>query len=170
MSENMAHCSTIWSNIRKLEHIAQQYEYCSRNYSTLLGNIQPPTWKKHRIESSTNPSYYYTPESVINITLAGAFTSNATSTFRRFPFQSKQKKEDLLGPYSTYFKEFKSRSPTPSEIQSPPLQPDFGITDLWEPTKSEKEQEKEEEKESEDQEFTYQNLITKNLDIEIPNF
>ncbi|KAG9295819.1 hypothetical protein G9A89_009048 [Geosiphon pyriformis] len=28
----------MWSNIRKLEHIAQQCEHCSRNHNTLLGN------------------------------------------------------------------------------------------------------------------------------------
>ncbi|KAG9285502.1 hypothetical protein G9A89_006490 [Geosiphon pyriformis] len=56
-------------------------------------------------------------------------------------------------------------------VRLPPLQPDFGITDLWKPTESEKEQEeKKEEEKSEDQEFIYQNPITENLDIEIPNF
>ncbi|KAG9302608.1 hypothetical protein G9A89_007312 [Geosiphon pyriformis] len=30
--------------------------------------IQPPTWKKTRVESPTNLSYYYTPRSAINIT------------------------------------------------------------------------------------------------------
>ncbi|KAG9296609.1 hypothetical protein G9A89_015201 [Geosiphon pyriformis] len=110
--------------------------------------------KKHRIELPTNPSYYYTPGSAINIALAGMSTSNAISTFEQFPFQSKQKKEDLLGPYGAYFKGFKSKSPMPSR----------------KPTKSEKEQEKEEEKKSEDQEFTYQNPITENLDIGTLNF
>ncbi|KAG9291630.1 hypothetical protein G9A89_022049 [Geosiphon pyriformis] len=41
----------------------------------------------------------------------------------------------------------------------------FGISDLWEATESEKEEE-----ESEDQEFTYQHLITENPEVEIPNF
>ncbi|KAG9295429.1 hypothetical protein G9A89_013458 [Geosiphon pyriformis] len=31
--------------------------------------IQPSTWKKTRVELPTNPSYYYTPESAINISL-----------------------------------------------------------------------------------------------------
>ncbi|KAG9302685.1 hypothetical protein G9A89_005159 [Geosiphon pyriformis] len=61
--------------------------------------IQPPTWKKHKIESPTNPSYYYTSGSTINITSIGMFTSNTTSIFEHFLFQSKQRKEDLLGPY-----------------------------------------------------------------------
>ncbi|KAG9289113.1 hypothetical protein G9A89_022422 [Geosiphon pyriformis] len=73
------------------------------------------------------------------------FASNATSTFGHFLFQTKQRKEDLLELYG--------------EIASP-----------WEITESEEEQEVEEKKESEDQEFTYQNLILKNLEIETPNF
>ncbi|KAG9294144.1 hypothetical protein G9A89_021503 [Geosiphon pyriformis] len=32
--------------------------------------IQPPTWKKTKVESPTYPLYYYTPESAINISLA----------------------------------------------------------------------------------------------------
>ncbi|KAG9288798.1 hypothetical protein G9A89_023095 [Geosiphon pyriformis] len=43
--------------------------------------IQPPTWKKTRVESPTNPSYYYILGSTINITSTGAFTSHMTSTF-----------------------------------------------------------------------------------------
>ncbi|KAG9289021.1 hypothetical protein G9A89_015570 [Geosiphon pyriformis] len=127
-------------------------------------------YKHWQIESPTNLLYYYTPENAINIALAGVFTSNVTSTFRQFSFQSKQRKEDLLGPYGTYFKGFKLRSPIPSRVQSPPLQPDFGITDSWESTELEKKQEEKEEKESENQEFTYQNPITENLDIKTPNF
>ncbi|KAG9289679.1 hypothetical protein G9A89_014414 [Geosiphon pyriformis] len=52
-----------------------------------------------------------------------------------------------------------------SGLQSPLPPPDFGISDLWEVTESEEE----EEKEAEDQEFTYQNLITENLEFETPN-
>ncbi|KAG9294132.1 hypothetical protein G9A89_021491 [Geosiphon pyriformis] len=70
-----------------------------RNKAVTPQWIQPPIWKKHRIESPTNPSYYYTPKSAINIASAGMSTSNMTSTFGQFPFQSKQRKEDLLGPY-----------------------------------------------------------------------
>ncbi|KAG9288776.1 hypothetical protein G9A89_023073 [Geosiphon pyriformis] len=92
-----------------------------------------------------------------------------TSTFRQFPFQSKQKKKDLLGPYSMYFKGFKSQLPMPSELQSPLFQPDFGTTSSWKVTESEKDQKKEEEN-SKDQEFTYQNLITENLEIKTLNF
>ncbi|KAG9302763.1 hypothetical protein G9A89_009540 [Geosiphon pyriformis] len=61
--------------------------------------IQLPNWKKHRIELPTAPSYYYTPESSINISSADASTLNTTLTFRRLQFQSKQRKEDLLEPY-----------------------------------------------------------------------
>ncbi|KAG9306586.1 hypothetical protein G9A89_004783 [Geosiphon pyriformis] len=43
--------------------------------------IQPPTWKKIRVESPTNPSYYYMPRSAINIFSADASTLNMTSTF-----------------------------------------------------------------------------------------
>ncbi|KAG9284834.1 hypothetical protein G9A89_003757 [Geosiphon pyriformis] len=61
--------------------------------------IQLPCWKKHRVKSPTAPSYYYTPGSAINISSADASTLNATLTVGRFQFQSKQWKEDLLGPY-----------------------------------------------------------------------
>ncbi|KAG9285019.1 hypothetical protein G9A89_009829 [Geosiphon pyriformis] len=91
--------------------------------------IQPSTWKKHRIELPTNPSYHYTPKSAINIASTGTSTSNVTSTFGRFLFQN------------------------------------FRIINPWEPTELEEKKE-----ESEDQEFTYQNLITKNPDIETQNF
>ncbi|KAG9297005.1 hypothetical protein G9A89_008591 [Geosiphon pyriformis] len=171
ISESMAHCSAMWSDVRKLGHIVQQCEHCSRNHSTLLKNvsnlvehqlsiltkinkeieiytqqrylityvnkgkgklqtpavtpkkIQPPTWKKTRVESPINPSYYYTPKSAINIT--DASTSNTTSTFGQFLFQSKQKKEDLLGLYGAYFKRFKSQLLMPSGLQSSLPQPDF---------------------------------------------
>ncbi|KAG9298660.1 hypothetical protein G9A89_012728 [Geosiphon pyriformis] len=82
--------------------------------------IQLPTWKKTRVESPTNSSYYYIPG--IN-------------------------KEELLGLYGKYFEEFKLQSPI--------------ISDPWEVTKS--------EEEKEDQEFTYQNLIPENPEVETPN-
>ncbi|KAG9286041.1 hypothetical protein G9A89_022718 [Geosiphon pyriformis] len=94
--------------------------------------------------SSTNPSYHYTFGSVINITSTGTATSNTTSAFRRFPFQSKQRKTEL-------------------QLLLPP--PDFRISDPWEVMKSEEE----EEEEAKNQEFTYQNLIAKNPEFEIPN-
>ncbi|KAG9299677.1 hypothetical protein G9A89_006393 [Geosiphon pyriformis] len=128
---------------KEIEHHTQQrypITYASKGKEKLQTlavtpqRIQPPTWKKHRIKSSTNPSYYYTPGSTINIASANVSTLNITSTFGQFPFQN------------------------------------FGITDPWEPTESEKKQEEEKEEESEDQEFTYQNLITENLDIETTNF
>ncbi|KAG9297758.1 hypothetical protein G9A89_011273 [Geosiphon pyriformis] len=52
-----------------------------------------------------------------------------------------------------------------TQFQSPPPQPDFGNTSLWEITESEKE----EKKEAENQEFTYQNPITENPEIETLN-
>ncbi|KAG9296320.1 hypothetical protein G9A89_014912 [Geosiphon pyriformis] len=75
--------------------------------------IQPHMWKKTKVESPINPSYHYTPESTINITSTGASTATMTSAFGKFPFQSKQKKEDLLRPYGKYFEGFKSRSLLP---------------------------------------------------------
>ncbi|KAG9291633.1 hypothetical protein G9A89_022052 [Geosiphon pyriformis] len=97
--------------------------------------IQPPTWKKTRVESPNNSSYHYTPESAINISSTDTSASNATSIFGHFPFQSKQKKEDLLGLYDKYFEKI---------------------------TESEEGQEVEEKKESENHKFTYQNLILEN--------
>ncbi|KAG9298071.1 hypothetical protein G9A89_018154 [Geosiphon pyriformis] len=128
--------------------------------------IQPPIWKKTRVELLTNSLYYYTSGSVINIPLTDVSTLNVTSTFGQLSFQSKQKKAELLRTYSDYFEEFKLRLPTPSGFQSPPLQPNFGNMSPWKITKSEKE----EEKEAEDQEFTYQNPIPENLNIKTPNF
>ncbi|KAG9286843.1 hypothetical protein G9A89_012393 [Geosiphon pyriformis] len=127
--------------------------------------IQLSTWKKQRIESPLYPSYYHTFRSTINILSADASTPNATSTFGQFSFQSKQKKVESLGPYSEYFEKFKTQSPMPLGIQSPPPLPDFGISDPWKIMESEEE----EEEETEDQEFTYQNLITENLEFETPN-
>ncbi|KAG9302877.1 hypothetical protein G9A89_022293 [Geosiphon pyriformis] len=100
--------------------------------------IQPPTWKKTKIKSPTNPSYYYTPGSAINI--------SSTDT-----------KTELLGPYGEYFERFNLQSSISLGLRSPLPSPDFGISDLWEATESEKEEE-----ESENQEFTYQHPITEN--------
>ncbi|KAG9298503.1 hypothetical protein G9A89_016500 [Geosiphon pyriformis] len=109
---------------KEIEHHTQQkysITYASKDKGKLQTpaitpkKIQPPTWKKTRVESPTASSYYYTLGSTINITSASASTSNAISTFRQFPFQKK------------------------------------------------------EEEESEDQEFTYQNPITENPEVETPN-
>ncbi|KAG9300999.1 hypothetical protein G9A89_018951 [Geosiphon pyriformis] len=101
--------------------------------------IQPPAWKKNRVESPSNPSYHYIPGSTINILSTDMFTSTVTSAFGQFSFQSRQRKTELLGPY------------------------DFGISDPWKAVESKKEEE-----ESENQKFTYQHLITENLELENP--
>ncbi|KAG9302334.1 hypothetical protein G9A89_008826 [Geosiphon pyriformis] len=79
--------------------------------------LQPPAWKKNRVESPSNPSYHYTPGSAINISSTDTFLSTATSTFGQFLFQSRQRKTELLGLYG---------------LQSPPPPPDFRISDPWE--------------------------------------
>ncbi|KAG9299901.1 hypothetical protein G9A89_005430, partial [Geosiphon pyriformis] len=124
---------------KEIEHYTQQ------RYSITYANkgkekLQIPA-KKTRVKSPTNPSYHYTPESVINITFISVSTSNTASAFGQFLFQSKQRKAELLGPY------------------------DFRISDLWEVTESEEE----EEEETEDQEFTCQNLIAENPEFKTLN-
>ncbi|KAG9306655.1 hypothetical protein G9A89_004202 [Geosiphon pyriformis] len=81
--------------------------------------IQLPMWKKQKFKSFLHPSYHYMSKSTINISLANASTSNMISAFGQLPFQSKQKKTELLGTY------------------------DFGIANLWEITASEKEEKEE---------------------------
>ncbi|KAG9284340.1 hypothetical protein G9A89_023597 [Geosiphon pyriformis] len=78
--------------------------------------IQPPPWKKNRVESPSNPSYHYTLGSAINISLTDMFQSTVTSAFGQFSFQSRQKKTELLGPYGEYFEGFNSQSSTPSGL------------------------------------------------------
>ncbi|KAG9301066.1 hypothetical protein G9A89_015802 [Geosiphon pyriformis] len=78
-------------------HIQQRYPitYTSKGKRKLQipavtsRKIQLRTWKKTRVESPTNLSYYYTPRSVINIL-------------------STDMKTELLGPYGKYFERFKS--------------------------------------------------------------
>ncbi|KAG9301146.1 hypothetical protein G9A89_012529 [Geosiphon pyriformis] len=152
---------------KEIEHHIQQ-RYPITYTSKGKGKLQTPA--KTRIKSSNNPSYYYTPGSAINISLTDASASNVTSTFGCFPFQSKQRKKDLLGPYGEYFKGFKSQSLMPSGFQSPPPQPNFGIMSLWKITESERGQEVEEEKKSKDHKFTYQNPILENPESKTPNF
>ncbi|KAG9301719.1 hypothetical protein G9A89_016790 [Geosiphon pyriformis] len=106
----------------------------------------------------------YKHQHAINISSTDAFSSTVTSTFGRFPFQSRQKKTELLEPYGEYFERFNSQSSTPLGLRSPPPPPDFGISDPWEAAESEKEEE-----ESENQEFTYLHLIPENLEVETPN-
>ncbi|KAG9291010.1 hypothetical protein G9A89_012882 [Geosiphon pyriformis] len=148
---------------KEIEHHTQQ-RYPTTYTTVTPKKIQPPAWKKNRVESLSNPFYHYTPGSTINISSTDAFSSTATSAFGQFLFQSRQRKTELLGPYGEYFEGFNSQSSTPSGLQSPPPPPDFGISDLWKAAESEKEEEK-----SEDQEFTYQHPITENLEVETPN-
>ncbi|KAG9298654.1 hypothetical protein G9A89_012722 [Geosiphon pyriformis] len=117
---------------KEIEHHAQQrypITYLSKGKEKLQTpavtpqQIQPLTWKKHRVELSTNPSYHYTPKNTIHITSPNASTSNVTLLFGQFLFQ----------------------------------------TDLLEALESE------EERKSEDQEFTYQNSIPENLEVETLN-
>ncbi|KAG9304304.1 hypothetical protein G9A89_019866 [Geosiphon pyriformis] len=135
---------------KEIEHHTQQrypITYVSKGKGKLQTptvtprKIQPPTWKKNRIESPSNPSYHYTPGSAINILSTDTFPSTVILAFGQFPFQSRQRKTELLGPY------------------------DFGISDPWKAAESKKK-----EKESEDQEFTYQHPITENPEVETPNF
>ncbi|KAG9290684.1 hypothetical protein G9A89_011647 [Geosiphon pyriformis] len=158
---------------KEIEHHTQQkypITYANKDKEKLQTpavtprKIQPPAWKKNRVESPSNPSYHYTPGNAINISSTDVFTSIMTSAFGRFPFQSKQKKTKLLELYGKYFERFNSQSSTPSGLRSPLPPPDFRISDLWETAESEKEEE-----ESEDQKFTYQHLITENLEVETPN-
>ncbi|KAG9287706.1 hypothetical protein G9A89_004109 [Geosiphon pyriformis] len=55
---------------KKIEHYTQQrypITYASKGKEKLQTpavtprKIQPPAWKKNRVESPSNPSYYYTP-------------------------------------------------------------------------------------------------------------
>ncbi|KAG9290271.1 hypothetical protein G9A89_022247 [Geosiphon pyriformis] len=181
LSTNHNFASIITEINKEIKHHTQQrypITYASKGKRKLQTpavtpkEIQSPTWKKTRVESPTAPSYHYTLESAINITSASMSTLNAISTFGQFSFQSKQRKTNLLGLYGEYFEGFKLQSPTPSEIRSLPSQPDFGTATPWKLSEEEKEEK------SEDQEFTYQNPITENLEqnlnlenleIETPN-
>ncbi|KAG9303472.1 hypothetical protein G9A89_013799 [Geosiphon pyriformis] len=108
---------------KEIEHHTQQrypITYSSKGKGKLqtpavtFQQIQPPTWKKHRVESPTNPSYNYTIGSTIHITSPNV----------------KQRKTELLGPYDEYFEGFQLQTPTPLGIQLPPPSPDFGIANL----------------------------------------
>ncbi|KAG9291444.1 hypothetical protein G9A89_021863 [Geosiphon pyriformis] len=158
---------------KEIEHYIQQrylITYTSKDKGKLQTlavtprKIQPPAWKKNRVEFSSNPLYHYIPRSTINISSTDTFSSTVTSTFGQFPFQNRQKKTELLGPYDEYFERFNLQSSTPLGLQLPLPPPDFGISDPWEAAKSEKEEE-----ESKDQEFTYLHPITENPEVETPN-
>ncbi|KAG9286686.1 hypothetical protein G9A89_012236 [Geosiphon pyriformis] len=123
---------------KEIEHHTQQrypITYTSKGKGKLQTpavtprKLQPPAWKKNRVEFPSNSSYHYTPGSAINISSTDAFLSTVTLAFGQFPFQSRQKKTELLGPYGKYFERFNLRSSTPSGLRSPPPLPDFGISD-----------------------------------------
>ncbi|KAG9285021.1 hypothetical protein G9A89_009831 [Geosiphon pyriformis] len=63
--------------------------------------IQLPTWKKQRFDLSVNLSYHHTPGSTINIINTAKIS--VTMPLNQIPFQSKQKKEELLGTYTNTF-------------------------------------------------------------------
>ncbi|KAG9292013.1 hypothetical protein G9A89_017912 [Geosiphon pyriformis] len=71
---------------KEIEHHTQQKYLIT--YTITPRKIQPPTWKKNRIKSPSNPSYHYTPGSAINILSTDVFPSTATLAFGRFPFQN----------------------------------------------------------------------------------
>ncbi|KAG9286953.1 hypothetical protein G9A89_001191 [Geosiphon pyriformis] len=81
---------------KKIEHHTQQkyaITYMSKDKEKLQTpavtpkRIQPPTWKKTRVESSTNPLYHYTLGSTINITSTGLLGSYEI-------MESKEKEEE----------------------------------------------------------------------------
>ncbi|KAG9300095.1 hypothetical protein G9A89_018372 [Geosiphon pyriformis] len=157
LSTNHNFASIITEINKEIEHHTQQrypITYANKGKGKLQTpavtprKIQPSAWKKNRVESPSNPSYHYILGSAINITSASA----------------KQKKTDLLEPYGEYFEGFNSRSSIPSGLRSLLPPPDFGISNPWEAAESEKK-----EKKLEDQEFTYQNPITKSLEVETLN-
>ncbi|KAG9286640.1 hypothetical protein G9A89_007767 [Geosiphon pyriformis] len=102
---------------KEIEHHTQQrypITYVSKGKEKLQTpavtprKIQPPAWKKNRVESPSNSSYHYTPGSAINISSTDTFPSTATSAFGQFSFQNRQRKTELLGPYGEYFEGFNS--------------------------------------------------------------
>ncbi|KAG9301423.1 hypothetical protein G9A89_018095 [Geosiphon pyriformis] len=112
---------------KEIEHHTQQrypITYASKGKGkpqtpvVISKKIQPPTWKKTKVESPTAPSYHYTPGSAINIILASMSTSNTISTFEQFSFQ---------------------------RIRLLPPQPDFGTTTLWELSEEKEEEESEDQ-------------------------
>ncbi|KAG9289114.1 hypothetical protein G9A89_022423 [Geosiphon pyriformis] len=93
---------------KEIEHHTQQrypITYASKDKGKLQTpavtprKIQPPIWKKNRIESPSNPSYHYISGSAINISSTDAFPSTTTLAFGQFSFQSRQRKTELLGLY-----------------------------------------------------------------------
>ncbi|KAG9299788.1 hypothetical protein G9A89_013148 [Geosiphon pyriformis] len=121
--------------------------------------IQLSTWKKQRFDSLANLSYHHIPGSTINI--ISTATASTTMLLNRLPFQSKQKKAELLGTYGDYFEEFKSQSSILLRIQLPPSQPNFGAISPWEITDFK-------EEESSNQETSKQNPILENPEIKTP--
>ncbi|KAG9306910.1 hypothetical protein G9A89_000778 [Geosiphon pyriformis] len=108
------HLINIWTVINEAE--ANKGKEKLQTPAVIPRRIQLLMWKKQKIESLLYLSYYHTLRSTINITLTNTSTSTMTLTFGQLPFQSKQKKAELLETYSNYFERFKSQLPTPSEF------------------------------------------------------
>ncbi|KAG9294177.1 hypothetical protein G9A89_021536 [Geosiphon pyriformis] len=75
LSTNYNFASIITEINKEIEHCTQQ-RYPITYATVTPKQIQPPTKKKTRVESSTNSSYHYTLRSTINITSTGTFTSH----------------------------------------------------------------------------------------------
>ncbi|KAG9300756.1 hypothetical protein G9A89_023554 [Geosiphon pyriformis] len=97
LSTNHNFASIITEINKKIEHYTQQrypITYASKGKGKLQTpaviprKLQPPAWKKNRVESPSNPSYHYTSGSAINISSTDAFSSTATSAFGQYPFQN----------------------------------------------------------------------------------
>ncbi|KAG9298929.1 hypothetical protein G9A89_015951 [Geosiphon pyriformis] len=135
---------------KEIEHHTQQrypITYTSKGKGKLQTpavtprKLQPPAWKKNRVESLSNSSYHYTPGSVINISSTDTFSSTG----------------------------FNSRSSTPSELRSPLPPPDFGISDPWETAESEKEEEESENQEFTYQNPITESPEVETPEVETPN-
>ncbi|KAG9295213.1 hypothetical protein G9A89_006194 [Geosiphon pyriformis] len=148
MSEITAHCSAMWSNEKQLT-LNPQGKIFIQNYFNIpayqetTGRLQTPVVIPKQIQL---PTWKKTRvESLTNLSYHYILEStiNISSTGA-----------STLHAISTF-----GQLPF-QKFQSLPPQPDFGNASPWEITESEEKK----KKESEDQEFTYQNLITKNLE------
>ncbi|KAG9291615.1 hypothetical protein G9A89_022034 [Geosiphon pyriformis] len=91
LSTNHNFISIITEINKEIEHHTQQ-RYPITYASKGKEKLQTPA--KNRIESPSNSSYHYIPESAINILSTDMFSSTATSAFRQFLFQTESEKEE----------------------------------------------------------------------------